>query len=118
MSAAENKVVVLRFNEAMKHFWRTGDAGLFDEVLSTDYVHALAGLSVGPRSLSSEAANDVIAAIRGPIRPARLRGRQSSQDLRQRPIVRPVAARSLPAPEPRYKAGCRPARSFLRDQAA
>jgi steroid delta-isomerase-like uncharacterized protein len=38
MSGAENKGIVLRFNEAMKQFWQTGDAGLFDEVLSTDYV--------------------------------------------------------------------------------
>jgi predicted ester cyclase len=38
MSVAENKDVLLRFNEAMKQFWRTGDASLFDEVLSTDYV--------------------------------------------------------------------------------
>ena len=38
MSAEENKVVILRFNEAMKQFWRTGDTGMFDDVLALDYV--------------------------------------------------------------------------------
>jgi len=38
MSVDKNKAVVRRFNEAMKQFWRTGDTGLFDEVLAPDYV--------------------------------------------------------------------------------
>ena len=38
MSEEENKAVVRRFNEAMKQFWRTGDTGLFDDVLAPNYV--------------------------------------------------------------------------------
>jgi hypothetical protein len=43
--SSRKQVVVLRFNEAMKHFWRTGDAGVFDEVLSTDYVQQATALA-------------------------------------------------------------------------
>jgi len=38
MSAEENKAVLRRFGEAMKHFWRTGDASVFDSVLAPEYV--------------------------------------------------------------------------------
>jgi predicted ester cyclase len=38
MRAEETKAVVVRFNEAMREFWRTGDDGLFDGLLAPGYV--------------------------------------------------------------------------------
>jgi predicted ester cyclase len=38
MAGEEAQEVVLRFNAAMREFWRTGDTGLFDGILSPDYV--------------------------------------------------------------------------------
>ena len=36
--AEQAKAIVVRFGEATREFWRTGDKGLFDDVLAPDYV--------------------------------------------------------------------------------
>jgi predicted ester cyclase len=38
MAGEEARDVVLRFNATMREFWRTGNTGLFDGLLSPDYV--------------------------------------------------------------------------------
>lgn len=40
----ENKAIVRRFNEAMKEYWRTGNADIFDELLAPDFVHHTPGV--------------------------------------------------------------------------